>query len=173
MDDESTTGEPAGLLRRLTAVLYDLLLVIALAFVATFAMLPLTGGEALLASTQGAIGYAYHVVVLFVVFAYFGWSWTRSGQTLGLKAWRIRLSTVEGGRPGWARATARFALGTAIAWIAALGAWYVSRPGTALGHAGAALMLGVAVINFAWIPFDGAGRSLQDVACGTRILRVR
>src|SRR6187551_568011 len=105
MDDESTTGEPAGLLRRLTAVLYDLLLVIALAFVATFAMLPLTGGEALLASTQGAIGYAYHVVVLLVVFAYFGWSWTRSGQTLGLKAWRIRLSTVEGGRPGWARAT--------------------------------------------------------------------
>jgi uncharacterized RDD family membrane protein YckC len=171
MDDESTTGAPAGLIRRLAALLYDLLLVVALAFVATFAMLPLTHGEAILASTQGVIGYAYHALLLLIVFAYFGGSWTRSGQTLGLKAWRSRLETIDGGRVTWARAAARFALGAAIAWISLLGAWYLSRPGSALGHAGAAAMLGAAVVNCGWTLFDAAGRSLQDVACGTRVVR--
>ena len=58
MDHESTTGAPAGLFRRLAALLYDLLLVVALAFVATFAMLPLTQGEAILTATQGLVGHA-------------------------------------------------------------------------------------------------------------------
>ena len=171
MDDESTTGAPAGLIRRLAALIYDLLLVVALAFVATFAMLPLSHGEAILPSTQGAIGYAYHAVLLLIVFTYFGWSWTRSGQTLGLKAWRSRLETIEGGRLTWAGAAARFALGATMAWIAVLGAWYLSRPASGLAHAGAAAMLGVAVVNCGWMLFDATGRSLQDVACGTRIVR--
>jgi len=171
MDEESTTGAPAGLIRRLAALLYDLLLVVALAFVATFAMLPLTHGEAILPSTQGAFGYAYHAALLLIVFAYFGGSWTRSGQTLGLKAWRSRLETIDGRLVTWAGAAARFALGAAIVWISLLGAWYLARPGSALGHAGAAAMLGVAVVNCGWILFDAAGRSLQDVACGTRVVR--
>src|SRR5262245_19489584 len=141
MDDESTTGTPAGLTRRLAALLYDLFLVVALAFAATFAMLPLTRGEAILPSTQGAVGYAYRAVLALVVFAYFGRSWTRSGQTLGAKAWRIRLEALEGGRLTWARAAGRFALGAAIAWIAVLGAWYLSHAGSALGRLGAAAML--------------------------------
>jgi len=173
MDKESTTGTPSGLMRRLAALVYDLLLVLALAFVATFAMLPLTHGEAILPSTQGAIGYLYHAILLLIVFVYFGWSWTRSGQTLGLKAWRSRLETVEGSRLSWAGAAARFALGAAITWIAVLGGWYLSRPGSAPGHAAAGAMLGVAVVNFGWILFDAAGRSLQDRACGSRIVRVR
>jgi len=173
MDEESTTGAPAGLLSRLAALFYDLLLVVALASVATAAMLPLTNGEAILTSTKGVIGNAYHVTLLLVVFAYFGRCWTRSGQTLGLKAWRVRLETVEGRRLSWSGAAARFTLGTAIAWTAAVGAWYLSRPVSALGHAGAAAMLGVAVVNFAWILFDAGGRSLQDMACGTRVVRAR
>jgi len=46
MDPESKTGAPAGLYRRLAALLYDLLLAIAIAFVATAAMLPLTHAAA-------------------------------------------------------------------------------------------------------------------------------
>jgi uncharacterized RDD family membrane protein YckC len=170
MDEESTTGAPAGLLRRLAALLYDLLLATALAFVATFAMLPLTRGEAILPSTQGLLGHGYRAVVAVVVFAYFGWSWTRSGQTLGMKAWRIRLETDDGRRLGWAGAMVRFVLGAAVAWIAVLGAWYVSHPGSLLAHAGAAAMLAPALLNFGWILIDPAGRSLQDVAGGTRVL---
>ena len=86
MDEESAAWTPAGLPRRLAAVLYDSLLAVAIAFVATFAMLPLTGGEAILASTQGALEHAYRAVLMLVLFAYFGGCWTRSGQTLGLRA---------------------------------------------------------------------------------------
>lgn len=171
MDDKSRAGEPAGLLRRLSALFYDLLLVIALAFVATFAMLPLTHGEAILASTQGALAHAYRAILALVVFAYFGWCWTRGGQTLGMKAWRLELQDAAGGRFGWPAAIARFLLGAGIAFLAVLGAWHLRRPVAGLHAAGAALLLAPMVVNFAWIAFDRAGRSLQDLAGGARVLR--
>jgi len=172
MDHKSNAGQPAGLLRRLAALFYDLLLVIALAFVATFAMLPLTHGEAILASTQGALAHAYHAVWLLVVFAYFGWCWTRSGQTLGMRAWRIALRDTGERRLGWPGAVARFLLGAGIAFLAVLGAWYLRHSDGWLQSAGAAALLMPSVLNFAWVPFDGAGRSLQDLVGGARVVRV-
>src|SRR5688572_33303917 len=118
MDRQSTTGVPAGLMRRLAALAYDLLLVLAVAFAATFAMLLLTGGEAILASTQGALGQAYRAACLLIVFAYYGGSWTRNGQTLGMNAWRIRLQLDGGGTLGWAGALLRYLLGATIGWLA-------------------------------------------------------
>ncbi len=85
---------------------------IALGFVVTFAMLPLTHGEAILSSTQGLVGHAYHALLAMLVFAYFGWSWTRSGQTLGMRAWRIRLESAGARRLTWAESLVRFLLGT-------------------------------------------------------------
>ena len=173
MDEESATGTKAGLLRRLAALAYDVLLVIAVAFVATFAMLPLTGGEAILTSTQGPVGHIYHAVLLLAVFAYFGWCWTQSGQTLGMKAWRIRLEAPDGRRINWAGALVRFALGAALVWIAALGGWHLARPDGTIAGAGAAAMIAPLVANFAWIPFDAAGRSLLDLASRSRVVRPR
>ncbi len=173
MDEESATGKKAGLLRRLAALLYDLLLVIALAFVTSFAMLPLTGGEAILTSTQGSIGHLYHAVLVLTVGAYFSWCWTRGGQTLGMKAWHIRLESADGGRLKWAGALIRFALGAAVSWMAAVGGWYLlNRVGT-LQTAGACVMLAPLVGNFALIPFDSAGRSLLDLAARTRVVQYR
>ena len=171
MDCKSTAGQPAGLLRRLAALCYDLLLVIALAFVATFAMLPLTGGEAILASTQGALAHAYHALWMLVVFAYFGWCWTRSGQTLGMRAWRIELQDIAGRRVGWPGAITRFLLGTGVVFLAVLGAWYLRHASGWLQAVGAAGLLAPLVLNFAWIPFDGASRSLLDHVGGVRVRR--
>jgi uncharacterized RDD family membrane protein YckC len=171
MDSKSTVGTRAGLRRRLSALFYDLLLVIALAFVATFAMLPLTHGEAILPSTHGALAHAYHAALVLVVFAYFGWCWTQSGQTLGMKAWRLELQDAAGQRLRWPGAIARFLLGTGIALLAMLGAWYLRRPADWLHAAGAIVLLAPLVLNFAWIPFDGAGRSLQDFAGNARVRR--
>jgi uncharacterized RDD family membrane protein YckC len=172
MGDESTKGTPAGLLRRLAAFLYDLLLVVALAVVATFAMLPLTRGEAILTSTQGFIGRAYHALLFAVVFGYFGWCWTRTGQTLGMKAWRMKLETHSGGRLGWSGAVGRFLLGASIVVLAILGLWYLRAAGSALARTGAALMVAPAVVNYGWMLLDSAGRSLLEVAGGTRVLRL-
>ena len=171
MDAKSRAGQPAGLLRRLAALFYDSLLVIALAFVATFAMLPIAHGEAILVSTQGALPHAYHAVLLVIVFGYFGWCWTRSGQTLGMRAWRLELQDAGGRRLGWPAAMVRFLLGIAIALLAALGAWYLRRLDNGMQSAGGAALLAPLVLNFAWIPFDGGGRSLQDLACRARVLR--
>jgi len=172
MDPESKTGTSAGLFRRLAALLYDLLLAIAIAFVATAAMLPLTHGEAILTATQGFLGHLYHAVVLLAVFAYFGWCWTRSGQTLGMKAWGIRIETADGRRPGWGQAISRFLLGAAIAWMAVIGTWYLRSTQGALALATAVAMIAPALLNFAWIPIDPAGRSLQDFAGQFRVVRM-
>lgn len=171
MDDESTAGAPAGLFRRLAALLYDLLLVIALAFVATFAMLPLTDGEAILTESQGLLGHAYHALLATLAFAYFGWSWTHGGQTLGMRAWRIRLESRDGVPCNWLEALVRFLYGAGLAALAASGAWYLLRPGFTLGNAGAAAFLAPLALNYAWIWFDAEGRSLQDLAGRTRMRR--
>src|SRR5262245_7514915 len=160
MDGESTTGAPAGLMRRLAALMYDALLVFAVAFVATFAVLPFTGGEAILTDTWGMLGPAYHALVVLLVFAYFAGSWMRSGQTLGMKAWRIRVETHAGTRLGWAGALVRFALGAALCWLALTGGWFLSQPGSALVHAGSGALMLPAAGNFAWMFADRSARTL-------------
>ena len=169
MEGETTTGAPAGLFRRLAALCYDALVAVALAFAATFAMLPLTHGEAILPATQGPVAHAYYALLALLVFAYFGWSWTRSGQTLGMRAWRIRLETTDGRRLNWTQTLARFLLGAGLGWLAALGAWYLARPASPVAHAGAAALLAPLAANFAWIAFDRERRSLLDVAGRARV----
>jgi len=173
MGDASDTAAPAGLFRRLAALTYDLLLVIALAFIVTFAMLPLTRGEAILSETQGLLGHAYHALLAIVVFAYFGWSWTRSGQTLGMRAWRIRLETGDGAPVNWLDSLVRCLLGAGLAWLASAGAWQLARPGSALGGVGAVALVAPLVLNYLWVLFDAEGRSLQDLAGAVRVRRVR
>jgi uncharacterized RDD family membrane protein YckC len=171
MDEQSTTGAPAGLLRRLAAMFYDALLMIALWFVATFAMLPLTGGEAILGSGQGLLGPLYHALLLLLAVAYFGLCWTRGGQTLGMKAWRIRLETMAGRSPGWADALIRFTTGASILLLAACGLWYLRTPGWSISDAAAVLLLLPMLANLSWVPLGGAGRSLQDLVGGLRVVR--
>ena len=81
----------AGVLRRLGAMFYDLLLVLAVMMVVTAAFLPLTGGEAITSGRYGAWEYAYRVLLLAIVILFFGLFWTRRGQTRGMAAWRLRL----------------------------------------------------------------------------------
>jgi len=172
MSDGSTAEAPAGLFRRLAALAYDLLLVIALAFVVTFAMLPLSRGEAILAETQGWLAHAYHALLAIVVFAYFGWSWTRSGQTLGMRAWRIRLEARGGAPIRWPDALVRFLLGAGLVALALPGARHLAHPAWTFGTLGAAALVFPLVLNYAWTFFDAEGRSLQDLAGPARVRRV-
>ncbi len=63
----------------------------------TWLLLPLTRGEAITHETVGAFEYLYRALLLGLVVAYYGFSWTRSGQTLGMLAWRIRVVRSDGG----------------------------------------------------------------------------
>ncbi len=172
MDEPSATGDAsAGIFRRFAALFYDALVVVAILFVATLPWLASTGGEAITPQASGFVACLYRAWLLLAAFAYFGLSWTRGGQTLGMRAWRIRLARVAGGPPGWLDAVVRFTLGAAMALMAGFGLWFLRAPGWSLPDAAAILLLLPPVVNLLWVAFDPQGRSLQDLASLTRVLR--
>ena len=108
------------LLRRLAAMAYDCLLVAAMLFVATALVLPLNRGQAF---EPGQ--WAYPTYLAFAVFGFIGWFWTHGGQTLGMKAWRLRLAPVTGTGISWRQAAQRF-VGAMLSWLCfGFGYWYI------------------------------------------------
>ena len=72
------------LLRRIAAFLYDCLLLIAIFFVVTAVAIVLNDGEAVR-------HWSYKVFLLLIAFFFFDGFWRHGGQTLGMRAWRIRV----------------------------------------------------------------------------------
>ncbi len=103
---------PAGLLRRLGAVLYDALLLLAIWFFATAILLPFTHGEALHSGNPLYTSYLF-----FVSFFFYGWFWVHGGQTLGLRAWKLRVERTDGRTMTWMQALLRF-FTAAVSWAA-------------------------------------------------------
>lgn len=84
---ETTDSLPhCSLPRRLAAILYDSLLLLALLFIASALWLLRSGGQ----STPGFNPWLTLYLVM-ISFAFFAWFWSHGGQTLGMRAWRIRL----------------------------------------------------------------------------------
>jgi uncharacterized RDD family membrane protein YckC len=72
-------------------------------------------------SSAGAWWYAYRAGELALVGGYYVLNWTRSGQTLGMRAWRLRVVSDSGLALDLASALLRFVCGL-LAWTpAALG----------------------------------------------------
>ena len=62
--------------------------------------------------------------VLFItLYLFFGYFWTRSGQTLGMQVWRIRVENADGISISWMQALLRFMMGW-VSWLA-LGLGYL------------------------------------------------
>jgi uncharacterized RDD family membrane protein YckC len=105
---------PASPWRRIAAGLYDLLPLAAILMIATALLFPFTR-DGIPPGT-----YWYRAYLLLVAFAYYGLSWRRGGQTIGMKAWRLRMEPDAGGALAWPRVALRFAV--AVVSIAAIGA---------------------------------------------------
>ncbi len=80
-----------GLLRRLFAMFYDSILLLALLFFAAAIGTLFTDGEATNPGNPLMTTWLF-----FVSFFYFAWPWMNTGQTLGMKTWRIRLERADG-----------------------------------------------------------------------------
>jgi len=93
-----------GLLRRVAAITYDILLVAALLFMATVPFIALRGGE----PVETGNNLLYQIVLALVVFVFFVGFWSRSGRTLGMQSWRLQLETESGEIPSAATASLRF-----------------------------------------------------------------
>lgn len=128
--------------RRLLAILYDSIVVLAILFIATVPVVLVTGGaleESLLYRT------ALQAYELLVAFAFFGGFWRAGGQTIGMRAWRIRVIRDNGERLRWRDAALRY--------LVAIVSWAV------LG------------LGFAWSLFDRERRTWHDIASHTRLIR--
>ena len=86
-----TTPRYAGLLRRFAAMGYDALLLTALLIFATMPVTLFTGGVATEPNNPFVASWLF-----LVSFAFFAWFWTHGGQTLGMRAWKIRLQRDDG-----------------------------------------------------------------------------
>lgn len=80
-----------GLPRRLAAMGYEAILLFAVAFFAAWIFFFASGGRE---ATSGWPRLALQLFIAVVFAGYFLWCWLRGGQTLAMKAWRIRLVDV-------------------------------------------------------------------------------
>lgn len=125
-----TRPSPCGLPRRLLAMLYDTLLVVAILIIAGIVALPFTGD-----TQQAGRDVLYTLYLVLVWFAYIGGCWVHAGRTVGMRAWKIRLVNEVASPFDWRRAAIRF--GVSLVSAALLGAGFIAalfRPDRATWH---------------------------------------
>ena len=94
---------PPGLARRFAALLYEGVLLFGVLFPAGFLYSVLTNQQH---AREGRVGLG---LFLFAVMGlYFVGFWTRSGQTLAMKTWHLRVTDASGRPLGWGRALLRY-----------------------------------------------------------------
>lgn len=86
---------PASLIKQFAAMLYDSLLIFAVLFLAAGIALIFNQGEAIESNPL------FNLYLLFILFTYYAFFWNKSGQTLGMRVWKIRIVSGLGGNPGW------------------------------------------------------------------------
>ena len=128
--------------RRLAAGVYDFFPVLAIWILVTFGVTAARGMQAVPPYT-----WWFELILLGAAFAYFGLSWKRGGQTMGMRAWRVAVVGADGRPIGWGRALLRFVV---------------------MGLSLAAGLLGVL-----WAFVDRDRRMWHDLAARTRVIAVR
>lgn len=111
--------KPASLLRRLASGAYDLLLLLAVLFVAAFIFLALFG------SAVEFPRRAFFQIYLFIVSGvYFCWFWLHGGQTLAMKTWELRIIAVDDQPLSLGQVSLRFTLAAAGLMFFGAGWWW-------------------------------------------------
>ena len=136
--------ETATLWPRLFALIYDFFPVLGIWFAVAVLSYAANGGEPV---TPGSLGaWLEFIALVGATFLYAGLSWRFGGQTLGMRAWRLRAVDVQGNPPGWSAIVLRFGVG--------------------------ALSLAAAGLGFVWVLVDRERRSWHELASGTLTVRL-
>ncbi|CAN1491278.1 COG1714 Predicted membrane protein/domain [Methylophilaceae bacterium] len=130
-------SKPAWL-RLAACMLYDGLVVLALSFALALGFILLFGD-----ASHGLKRYALQLFLWLGVGLYFVWCWRKSGQTLAMQTWQLKLSHGQANLLNWPQALIRYAL--------------------------ASLSLGAFGLGFAWAVFDRDGLFLHDRLLNSRI----
>lgn len=110
------SAQPAGLFRRLAALFYDSLLLLATLFIATALVLLFSDGEASRPNNP-----LYSMYLLFISFFFYAWFWMHGGQTLGMRSWRLQLRGIQGKPVTWWHLLLRFMVAIPSAALFGLG----------------------------------------------------
>lgn len=95
--------EAPSLRRRLACLVYEGVLLFGVVMIAGYLFSALTQQTHALKGRE-----ALQAFLCLVLGIYFGWFWSRGGQTVAMRAWHIRLVDIEGRPVGQARALARY-----------------------------------------------------------------
>lgn len=132
---------PPSLFRRIAAMLYESVLLFAILFVAGLIH------RALFGDPQNPIQSNFLFIYLWLISgAYFVYCWTRSGQTLAMQTWRIKLIGLDGMSLSIDQAAKRYVFATFSLMFFGLG--------------------------FLWAWFDREGLYLHDRLSGGRLIFV-
>ena len=130
-------SKPAWL-RLAACMLYDGLVVLALSFALALGFILLFGD-----ASHGLKRYALQLFLWLGVGLYFVWCWRKSGQTLAMQTWQLKLSDGQTKLLNWPQALIRYAL--------------------------ASLSLAAFGLGFVWALFDRDGLFLHDRLLNSRI----
>lgn len=138
---------PAHPLRLMGAMIYDALLVLALLLLGSLPWVVARGQQASGELNFEPVGIAYQGYLILLIAGYFVVCWCMKGQTLGMKSWRLRVISQDGGAVSVGQAVRRV-ISAPLAW----------------------LPLGLGVL---WQYLDNDGLMWHDSLSGTRIVVVK
>jgi uncharacterized RDD family membrane protein YckC len=154
-----------GITRRLACFVYEGVLLFGVVMISAYLFSSLTQQRHAL---QGR--HELQAFLFLILGIYFGWFWSRSGQTVAMKAWHIRVVDAAGRPITQGRAVLRYLL----AWLwfapALLTLWITGlRSGGAVTGVLVAGVLGYALVA----RLHPQRQFLHDVLCGTRLITWR
>ena len=160
-----TAHLPCPLWRRLIALVYDLLIVVAIVMVVGLLCQLATGGHLIETGAHAVVPLWYQALQGVVVASYFVASWRRGGQTVGMRPWHTRVSRDDGGTISLLQAVIRVLVAAAPLLLLAL------EPAIGL-RATLWTVLGAWALWFAVALFDPRRRALHDLAADTEVCRM-
>jgi uncharacterized RDD family membrane protein YckC len=98
---------PAGFWRRFAAMIYDFLIAgFFISLIIIIIELSISKGEEVpIGSPLANVLTSFWFILSFL---YFGWFWTRTGQTIGMKVWKIQAVTNDETIMNWLQALLRY-----------------------------------------------------------------
>lgn len=167
----SIAYRPAGVIRRIGAMIYDALLVTAVLAVATIPFTALFGKQVLVPSRVGWLAYgSYLIWQLLIIVLFFGYFWIRRGQTLGMQVWRLRVEDERGALLSWPLVIRRLAF-AALLWVPGFLVLSISEKlhSTLLKWSGEALLL-LVLVNLVSARFSASHRTWHDRMARSRVV---
>lgn len=160
----SDPGTVPSIVRRVAALPYEGLLLLALLLISLFPFAGMKG------ATLSGIPHAFlQLYIVVVITTYFTWFWRRSGQTLPMKTWRFRVVDRHGAPLSFPRALLRMLTTTLVYGPACVGIvllFFPKRVSPVITMWAFLPMLA----SILWARFDPDRQFLHDRWAGTRLI---